>query len=311
MKYILFFFLFFVSISSYAQDVIKILVGFPPGGGNYILGQLVAESFERQGLKAIIESKPGAGGILAMNECVTRNSEKNLLCLVSQTQYVHSIYLPNDIRRFDPEKISYIKLVGATPLVLVSNKDNQKSLQEIINDLKDKNKRNLFGASSVGLQITTNWFLQQVKSTNSDIINYKGGSQVNADLMGNHINYTIGFYAGNKQLAEQGTIRIVSLIGEHFNDSDLLKYAKLQKFVPTMEENTQKFGFVRGEGTDKTTINNLTMLLNRVLEDVTFKEKAKKEGFFLYSNNLTGDDFKKMAAKEREIYSSQIKAMPL
>jgi tripartite-type tricarboxylate transporter receptor subunit TctC len=302
-------FTLFISVSN-AQEVIKILVGFPPGGGNYILGQLVAESLERQGHKSIVESKPGAGGILAMNDCAQRNSEKNLLCLVSQTQYVHSIYLPNDIRKFDPDKLSYIKIMGATPLVLITNKNNTKTLSEIISDLRDPNKRKIFGVSSVGLKITTNWFLQQSKAKFSDLIDYKGGNQVVADLIGGHIHYSIGFYAGHKQMADQNTIKIVALIGDSFQDQELLGLPKIQKFIPNMDENTQKFGFVRGEGTDKSIIESLDKLLIKVLDDPIFKEKARKEGFFLYNSKITSEEFFKISIKERENYKIQIQSMP-
>jgi len=93
---------------SYANNTTTILVGFPPGGGNYILAQAVSEAATRLGYPNYVESKPGAGGILGVNDCVRRVNEKNLICLVSQTQYAHSLALSSDIRKFDPEKLTYI-----------------------------------------------------------------------------------------------------------------------------------------------------------------------------------------------------------
>jgi tripartite-type tricarboxylate transporter receptor subunit TctC len=285
---------------SYASGTTKILIGFPPGGGNYSMAQALSESAARLGYPNIVESRPGAGGILGVNECVTRSKEKNLICLVSQTQYAHSLLLSSDIRKFDPGKLTYIKIIAATPLVLVTNSNNHKSIQNLIADLKEPNGPPVFfGSSSIGLQTSTNWLLHQTKSVNGQNIDYKGINQIVNDLLGNHINYSICFYSSVKAQIEQGNLRVVAMVGNTFDDTKLINFTKIQKNVPGIEIIDQKFGIVMGPNADPAAVKYYETMLYKIMKDSKFQEQIKAEGNFLYDVNMTSNDFALIAAQER------------
>src|SRR5262249_52446821 len=60
--------------AGYPKQPIKILVGFAPGGSNDLIARIVAQKFgERLGQPAVVENKPGAGGIIAA-ELATRSA---------------------------------------------------------------------------------------------------------------------------------------------------------------------------------------------------------------------------------------------
>jgi len=299
-------FLVCLSNLSHASNVTKILIGFPPGGGNYTMAQALSESATRLGYPNIVESRPGAGGILGVNECVTRSKEKNLICLVSQTQYAQSLLLSSDIRKFDPEKLTYIKIIAATPLVLVTNSNNHKSIQNLVADLREPNGPPVFfGSSSIGLQTSTNWLLYQTKSVNGQNIDYKGINQIVNDLLGNHINYSICFYSSVKAQVEQGNLRVVAMVGSSFDDPKLINFTRLQKTVPGMEITDAKFGIVMGPNADPAAVKYYETMLTKVMKDPKFQEQLKAEGNFLYDADLTSSDFARIAAQERILLLKQ------
>jgi tripartite-type tricarboxylate transporter receptor subunit TctC len=292
---------------SYASNVTKILIGFPPGGGNYSMARALSESAARLGYPNIVESRPGAGGILGVNECVARAKEKNLICLVSQTQYAQSLLLSSDIRKFDPEKLTYIKIIAATPLVLVTNSNNHKSMQNLVADLKEPNGPPVFfGSSSIGLQTSTNWLFHQTKSVNGQNIDYKGINQIINDLLGNHINYSICFYSSVKAQIEQGNLRVVAMVGSTFDNPRLMNFARLQKTVPDMEVTDQKFGIVMGPDADPAAVKYYETMLTKIMHDPKFQEQIKAEGNFLYDANLSSSDFARIAAQERITLIKQV-----
>ena len=287
-------------------ETTKILVGFPPGGGNYSIALALTEAANSLGYPMVIESKPGAGGILGVNDCVNRVKEKNLICLVSQTQYAQSLLLSSDVRRFDPEKLTYIKIIAATPLVLVANSKNNKSLPSIISDLREPSGSPVFfGSSSIGLQTVTNWFFYQTKSINGQNIDYKGANQSLIDLVGNHINYSICFYSSIKSHIAQGSIRVVYIIGSNFDDPVLQNYSRLQNTVPGMEVTDAKFGIVMGPNADPERVKYYETMLTKIMKDKKFQEQFKEEGNFLYDSKLSSSDFARIAAHERILLLKQ------
>lgn len=50
----------------FAQSTVKLLVGFPPGGGTDAIARILAEKLKDQlGTTVVVENKSGAGGQLA------------------------------------------------------------------------------------------------------------------------------------------------------------------------------------------------------------------------------------------------------
>src|SRR5437867_4943499 len=104
----------------YPAKPIRIVVGFPPGGGNDIIARLVgAQMQEAWGQPVVIDNKPGANSIIAA-EFVAKSAPDGYTLLVNATGGMSvnpAVYakLPYDsLRACVP-----ISMVGRFPLVLV------------------------------------------------------------------------------------------------------------------------------------------------------------------------------------------------
>lgn len=276
---------------------VTLLVGFPPGGGNYQVAQLVAESFEKLGHNTIIETRAGAGGIIGMNHCQENINNKNIICIVSQSQYVYSLDTPQ-LLKYNPEKISYVKMIAASPLVLIANVNNKRSLTDIINNLTNPVTKSpvKFGIAAIGNRIMTQEFLRLINAKNFVEVEYKGVGDAIKDLIGEHVDYIIAPYS--VVVGKESKLRVVANFGGHFNYNQLKNVESIQKTVPGLPINNVTFGLVLGESASTEHIEFFYKLVTDAMKDKSLIEKLQNHGMFVFSADLTSDDFKKQALKE-------------
>ena len=285
-------------VGSFANSApINLLVGFPPGGGNYLVAQFVAESFDKLGHNTVIETKTGAGGILGMNHCNENTNNKIMICIVSQAQYVYSLDFPQ-ILKYDPEKITYVKMIAGSPLVLMTNVSNKKTVADIVKDLTgpiDK-KPVRFATAATGNKIMTLEFLKLVNAKNCVEAEYKGVGDAIKDLMGEHVDYIIAPYS--TMVGKESYLRLVANLGGHFNNPQLRGVESLQKTVPSLPINNVTFGLVLGESANPEHTEFFYKLATDAMKDKSLISKLQMQGMFVFSANLTNNDFKKQALTE-------------
>src|SRR5690349_13981638 len=134
----------------YPTKPIRIVVGFPPGGGNDIIARLVgAKMQESWGEPVVIDNKPGANSIIA-SEFVAKSAPDGYTLLVNATggMSVNPVLyarLPYDpLKDFVP-----ITMVGSFPLVLVVNPAVPvNSVQGLVAHLKENPGKLNYSAGS-------------------------------------------------------------------------------------------------------------------------------------------------------------------
>src|SRR5918992_4138581 len=124
-----------VSAQPYPAKAVRVIVPYPPGGGNDTLGRLFAAKLgERLGQPFVVENRPGAGTMIG-TEAAAKSPPDGYTILLSSIA-THALS-PNLYARvpYDPIKdFAPITLLGVAPTVLVVNADlPAKTLQEFIN----------------------------------------------------------------------------------------------------------------------------------------------------------------------------------
>src|SRR5947208_14344896 len=100
----------------YQGKQLKVLVGFPPGGGTDLYGRVIADGLARhiEGKPAVIvQNMPGAGSVIAMNNYVNRVPRDGTTVLVGTGQLLVRLLLGLDGAR---AKISDLVPLVATPI---------------------------------------------------------------------------------------------------------------------------------------------------------------------------------------------------
>jgi tripartite-type tricarboxylate transporter receptor subunit TctC len=177
---------------AYPSKPIRIVVGFPPGGGNDIIARLVgAKMQESWGQPVMIDNKPGANSIIA-SELVAKSAPDGYTLLVNATggMSVNPVVyakLPYDpLKDFVP-----ISMVGSFPLVLVVNPAvPANSMRELIAYARANPGKLNYSAGSTGFQVATEMFKQM---TGVDVrhIPYKGSAASITAVIAGDVQMTI------------------------------------------------------------------------------------------------------------------------
>src|SRR5687767_7815135 len=118
----------------YPAKPVRVIVPYPPGGGNDTLGRLFAAKLgERMGQPFLVENRPGAGTMIG-TEAAAKSAPDGYTILLSSIA-THALS-PNLYARvpYDPIKdFAPITLLGVAPTVLVVNSDlPARNVQELI-----------------------------------------------------------------------------------------------------------------------------------------------------------------------------------
>jgi len=169
---------------SYPVKTIRLVVGFPPGGTNDVLGRLFAQKLtDAWGQPVIVENRPGASSIIATELVAKAPPDGYTLLIGAFSQMIINPYLyanlPYDpIRDFAPVTVlgSFALILGVQP----SNPAN--SVKELIDLAKAKPGQLNYGAPSVWFQLTMEMF-KQMAAVDIRHIPYKGSMQALSALM--------------------------------------------------------------------------------------------------------------------------------
>ena len=94
---------------SYPSKPVRVIVPYPPGGGNDTLGRLFAAKLsERMGQQFVVENRPGAGAMIG-TEIAAQAAPDGYTILLSSIA-THALYDP--VKDFAP-----ITLLGIAPTV--------------------------------------------------------------------------------------------------------------------------------------------------------------------------------------------------
>lgn len=218
--------------AGYPARPIRLIVGFPPGGGADFVARQVAQHLA-QALDAsvIVDNKPGANGTLAAADVARTAADGYTLLLgVSASQSISPVLMPrlpyDPLRDFTP-----IIQVGYTPLVLVvNNRTPAKSVGEFVRYVNSSSEPVAYGSAGTGniTHMAAELFVQSTGTTQLRHIPYKGSNQVITDLMGGHIEAYFDTLPSSLPFIQGGQLRALGVTSDERSSA--------APDIPTMRE---------------------------------------------------------------------------
>ncbi len=203
------------SAAAYPVDLVRFIVGFPPGGGTDVLARLVADGLHEQlGVTLIVDNKGGASGTIgaaigakAKPDGATLTLGSSGAILTAPSLYPTLAYDPRT--DFDP-----VGTIGSYPNILfVPGTSSARSLAELIALGKTKTQGLSYGSAGVGSTLHLSAvLLQQLTGINAVNVPYTSGSMLQADLAEGRIDFAFAS-AALAQLARAGKIRPIACTG--------------------------------------------------------------------------------------------------
>lgn len=246
---------------------IKLMVGFPPGGGTDAVARILAEKLKDElGTTVVVENKPGAGGQLAAQALKAAPADGTVLFL----SHDHTIsILPLVVKNpgYEPSK-DFAPVAGFATFVnayAVSGGTPAKTFSEYVAWVKTQGSK---GSVGIPAPASTPEFLVKVVGDKFklDLVSapYRGSAPMMADMLGNQIAAGVGSVPDFIENHKAGKVRVVAVLG-----------AKRQAALPDVPtfaelglsglEDMPYYGIFAPVGTPQATINHFGAALSKVL----------------------------------------------
>ena len=107
---------------SWPNGPVRVIVGFPPGGGTDALARVVGQKLSVMwGQQVVVENKAGVAGVLAAEYVSQQPSDGSTLLMAHINSHALAPSLQRNLR-YDAERdFTPIVLVGVTPNLLICN----------------------------------------------------------------------------------------------------------------------------------------------------------------------------------------------
>jgi tripartite-type tricarboxylate transporter receptor subunit TctC len=246
---------------------IRVLVGFPPGGGTDAQARLISMHLQTElGVPVVVVNRPGASTMLAMMEVRRAEPDGHTLLYTPSPSFAQ---IPHTLAtvQFDPFKdFTPVSLGALGPVVLVSHVSiPATNVQELVAYAKQHPGELNYASSGVG---TSSHIFAEILKRQTGIemthVPYKGANDVLRDLTRGVVQLQFASASAAMQLVATGNLRMLGVAAP--------KRTALLPDVPTMSEQGIKdidieswIGFFGPAGMAPETVARLNGALAKVL----------------------------------------------
>ena len=259
---------------------IKLMVGFPPGGGTDAIARILADKLKDQlATTVVVDNKAGAGGQIAAQALKIAPADGSVLFL----SHDHTIsILPLVVKNpgFEPAR-DFVAVAGFATFVnalAVSGGTPAKSVNEYVAWARSQGNR---GNVGVPAPASVPEFLVKVIGEKYKLdlaaAPYRGSAPMIADMLGNQIGAGVASVPDFIENHKAGKVRVVAVLGN-------ARQAALPD-VPTFAElglagfeDVPQYGIFAPAGTPKSVIDRLSDAVAKVVAMSDVKEKLTAMG---------------------------------
>ncbi|MGH8616200.1 MAG: tripartite tricarboxylate transporter substrate binding protein [Burkholderiales bacterium] len=268
-----------VFAADYPSRPIRFIVPFPPGGGNDIVGRVVALKLgEALNQSVVVDNRGGAGGTIGTDMTAKAPPDGYTLLINNISLAVNATLIPK--LPYDTLKdLAPVTLVGRQPNILVVHPGVPvKTMQDLLDLARAKPGQLTYGSGGVGTasHLSTE-LLKLMTKTDMAHVPYKGLGPALTDLIGGRLTLIISTMASALPQLKAGKLRPVAVT--------TLQRSPFFPEVPTMNEAGVKgyefstwYGLLVPAGTPKAVIDRLNAETAKVLAQPFVKEQFSVQG---------------------------------
>jgi tripartite-type tricarboxylate transporter receptor subunit TctC len=283
------------ALGLYAQDYprrpVRLIVPFPPGGGNDTVARAVAQELGKSlGQQFVVDNRAGAGGAIGAELAARSPADGYTLFLGGVGSHVVNPSL-NSRLSYDPVRdFAPITLIASAPAVLVVNPSVQAGSVAELTALAKANPGKLNYASngngsSAQLAALLYESMAGVRMTH---VPYKGVAQALVDLLSGEVQLMFGTIVAISPHIKAGRLRALAVTGK--------SRSALVPEVPTLAEAGLPgyeagswYGILAPAGTASAIVARLNAEINQAMRLPEVRERLAAEGAEIIGG--TPDDF--------------------
>jgi tripartite-type tricarboxylate transporter receptor subunit TctC len=291
---------------AYPNRPVKLIVGFPPGGGIDFTARTIQSGLEAAlGQPVIIDYKPGAGGVIAATE-LTRAAPDGYTLLVANTgPFAIAPYLQAK-RPYDPvTQFSYIGQIAESSYIAATRADHPaRDLKQFVDWAKSNTGKANYASGGPGASTHLNGeLLNSVAGIDLLHVPYKGSAPAVTDLIGGQVHLLID--AGTVLLPQikGGRLKALAVTGPR-RDPNLPEVPTVREQGLAGMEAVGFQGLVGPAGLPRDVVERLSAELRKVLANADVKAKFAGAGSEVQPRNAA--EFAGYVKGEAERWSALI-----
>lgn len=267
------------AFAEFPTGPVTLIVPFAPGGSNDIVARQLGQQLSTVwGQPVVIENRPGAGATLGAAYTAEQDPDGYTIMIASVT-FTMNPAVQTGIPFDSSADFTPIAMIGQVPLVLGARPDTTaETPEEYIEYLQENAGTLSYGATGVGsIQHFAGELFNLAAGTDVQVIQYPGGGPAMTDVMGGHIEFSLGSMTQMKPQVDEGNIRAVAVTS--------LERSPAMPDVPTLAESgldgfevIQWWGILGPQGMDEDVVAAINEAVNEVIETETFAEFLATDG---------------------------------
>jgi len=264
---------------TYPTRAIRMLVGFPVGGGAdvaaRILGPRMSESLGQQ---IIVDNRPGAGSSIASEIAAKAPPDGYTLVSIGSSHAVNAAMYPK--LPYEPAAgFSGIVLVATSPVVITANPAVPvKNFKELVALAKAKPGQLNYGSAGVnGINHLAAELLKRTAGIDITLVPYKGVAQSLPALMAGEVQLMFASMPGSIIQIKAGRIRAIAVTSAKRSVSAPDIPTVAESGVPGYEASSW-FAMLAPAGTPRAIVNRLNAEAMKAIQSAEIQEKLLTQG---------------------------------
>jgi len=265
--------------TSYPEHPVRMIVGFPAGGGTDIVARIFAEKLAAYwNQPVIVDNRAGAGGVIGTEAAARAAPDGYTIFMgtmgnLSVNQHLYSMNI-DPVTAFEPvaQAVAVDFVLVANPSVPVEN------VKQLISLARQKPGELNYSSSGVGgAPHLAGELFCNVAGVDMVHVPYKGSGPSFTDLLGGQVSVTFDSLVQALPYIKNGDLRSLAVLGN--------QRSPLLPDVPTMQEAglegynvTNWFGVTVPAGTPRAIVEEINDAIRQVQRDTTVSQKLAQMG---------------------------------
>jgi tripartite-type tricarboxylate transporter receptor subunit TctC len=264
---------------TYPAKTIRFIVPFAPGGGNDILGRVVAQKLnETFGVPVVVDNRGGAGGTIG-TDLTAKAPPDGYTMLINNVSLAVNVTLYPKLPYDTLKDLEPVTLVGRQPNILVTHPAlPARSVRELLALARTRPQQIAYGSGGIGSSSHLATELLKVMAKIELVhVPYKGMGPALIDLVSGQTQLIMATMASALPFVRSGRVRALAVTPA--------RRAAVVPEVPTMIEAgvpgfeyTTWYGLLLPAGTPQAVVNRLHEAMTRILAAPEVSERFGTQG---------------------------------
>jgi len=268
---------------TYPDHPIRILIGYPAGGGVDLVARLLGEPMKAAlGQPIVVENRPGASAMLAAQAVATAPPDGHTLLMAAAGEIATNQHLYKERMTYDPlRQLAPVALVGIVPcVVVVAVTTPVHTPAELVAYARANRGKLSFSSSGIGNpQQLAGELMNTMAGTDVLHVPYRGAAPAVTDVAVGAVTMSFASLAAALPLIQDGRLRAVAVTSRE-RMPQLPDVQTLAEGVPELKdyELLNWFAMFATGGTPEPVIARLNQIANTALRDKAIVDKLQIQG---------------------------------